>query len=99
MNKNKILVDEIIQKFDTDELSYFKLGSISGEVDNQGKDIIEHIATLAIPKSKVKNFFEQFKLAIEFKEDELELVNNKEKNIKRKETLGSPILINHTKLR
>ena len=38
-DKSKYLVDEIVHKFDTEENSYFKLGSITGEVDEKGKDI------------------------------------------------------------
>ena len=59
--KLTFLVDEIVHKFDTDENSYFKLGSITGELDEKGKDKIEHSVTIIIPKSKVDNFFQQFK--------------------------------------
>tara|TARA_Y100000996_G_C22349629_1_gene572223 strand:- start:61 stop:357 length:297 start_codon:yes stop_codon:yes gene_type:complete len=96
-SKNKILVEEIIQKFDTEELSYFKLGSISGEVNSDGKDEIDHAVTLVIPKSKIKNFFNQFKKAVEFKEEEL--IESKDDKDKKKEILGSPISISHPKLR
>ena len=53
-DKSKYLVDEIVHKFDTEENSYFKLGSITGEVDEKGKDKIEHTVTIIIPKSKIK---------------------------------------------
>ena len=50
--KQKYLVDEIVHKFDSDENSFFKLGSITGEIEDSGKDKIEHTVTIIIPKSK-----------------------------------------------
>ena len=55
-DKPKIIVDEIIHKFDTEENSFFKLGSLTGEVNEKGKDIIDHAVTIVIPKSKIQKF-------------------------------------------
>jgi hypothetical protein len=62
MSKNKFVVDEIIQKFDTVENTYIKLGSITGNVNEQNEDILEEECTIIIPKSKVKNFCNQSNL-------------------------------------
>jgi hypothetical protein len=97
MSSKKILVEEIIHKFDTDELSYFKLGSISGEVNEKGNDIINHEITLVIPKSKIKKFFNQFKIAIEFKEEAATTIEKKTNH--KKEILGTALTITHPKLR
>lgn len=86
--KPKFLIDEIVQKFDTDENSYFKLGSITGEINEKGKDKLEHSVTIIIPKSKINSFFEQFKTAVNYVEPK-NLSSNKENN--NKEVLGSPL--------
>jgi hypothetical protein len=72
-NEKKIIVDEIIQKFDTEENSFFKLGSVTGEVDEKGRDIIHHEVTIVIPKSKIQNFFNQFKAAVNYVEPKVDL--------------------------
>ena len=36
--KSKYIVDEIMHKFDTKETSYFSFGSITGEIDKNGKE-------------------------------------------------------------
>tara|TARA_Y100001958_G_C21150301_1_gene486636 strand:+ start:65 stop:364 length:300 start_codon:yes stop_codon:yes gene_type:complete len=97
-DKLTFLVDEIVHKFDTDENSYFKLGSITGELDEKGKDKIEHSVTIIIPKSKVDNFFQQFKTAVNYVEKKT-VVEGNEKN---KEVLGSALGIStdtHSSLR
>ena len=66
MSKNKFIVDEIIQKFDTVENTYIKLGSITGNVNEQNEDILEEECTIIIPKSKVKSFCNQFNEAMNF---------------------------------
>ena len=97
-NEKKIIVDEIIQKFDTEENSFFKLGSITGEVNEKNQDIINHVVTIVIPKSKIQKFFNQFKTAVNYTEPKIDsLLENQNK--KKKETLGSPIIITHPKLR
>ena len=96
--KSKYLVDEIVHKFDSEENSYFKLGSITGEVDDKGKDKIEHTVTIIIPKSKINLFFEQFKTAVNYVEPK----NIVDENKKDKEVLGSPLGIStdtHSSLR
>ena len=69
--KSKYIVDEIIHKFDSNENSYFSFGSITGEIDANGKDILEPTVTLVIPKSKIPVLFDQFKTAINYKEKEI----------------------------
>jgi hypothetical protein len=66
MIKNKFIVDEIIQKFDTAENTYVKLGSITGNVNEQNEDILEEECTIIIPKSKVEKFCSQFNEAMNF---------------------------------
>jgi len=95
-DKPKIIVDEIIHKFDTEENSFFKLGSLTGEVNEKGKDIIDHAVTIVIPKSKIQKFFNQFKTAVNYVEPKPDASLEKER---KKETLGSPIPITHPKLR
>jgi len=97
-NEKKIIVDEIIQKFDTEENSFFKLGSVTGEVDEKGQDIIHHEVTIVIPKSKIQKFFNQFKAAVNYVEPKVDL-SLENTNEKKKEKLGSPIIITHPKLR
>ena len=97
-DKLKYLVDEIVHKFDSEENSYFKLGSITGEIDEKGKDKIEHTVTIIIPKSKIDKFFEQFKTAVNYVEPKKIIEENK----KDKEVLGSPLGIStdtHSSLR
>ena len=79
-DKSKYLVDEIVHKFDTEENSYFKLGSITGEVDEKGKDKIEHTVTIIIPKSKINLFFEQFKTAVNYVEPKNIVEENQQKS-------------------
>ena len=95
-DKPKIIVDEIIHKFDTEENSFFKLGSLTGEVNEKGEDVIDHAVTIVIPKSKIQKFFNQFKTAVNYVEPKPDLSLEKEK---KKETLGSAIPITHPKLR
>jgi hypothetical protein len=85
--KSKYIVDEIIHKFDSNENSYFSFGSITGEIDANGKDILEPTVTLVIPKSKIPVLFDQFKTAINYKEKEI----NKDK-VSNKEILGKPLI-------
>ena len=59
--KNKYIVDEIIHKYDSKENSYFLFGSITGEIDNNGKDLLEPTVTLVIPKSKISVIFNQLR--------------------------------------
>lgn len=66
MTKKKFIIDEIIQKFDTAENTYIKLGSITGNVNEKNEDIIEEECTLIIPKSKVENFCRQLNEAMNF---------------------------------
>lgn len=98
-NEKKIIVDEIIHKFDSEDNSYFKLGSISGEVNEKGEDIIDHVLTLVIPKSKINKFLSQFNLAANYVEPVSNELKANEETTKKKETLGSPIPITHPKLR
>ena len=97
-DKPKIIVDEIIHKFDTEENSFFKLGSATGEVNHNREDIIDHAVTIVIPKSKIQKFFNQFKTAVNYVEPEID-PSLENKNSKKKETLGAPIPITHPKLR
>ena len=97
-NEKKIIVDEIIHKFDTEENSFFKLGSITGEVNENGQDIIHHEVTIVIPKSRIKKFFNQFKTAVNHVEPKLDSSLENQKG-KKEERLGSPITITHPKLR
>lgn len=85
--KSKYIVDEIIHKFDTKENSYFSFGSISGEIDKNGKDLLEPTVTLIIPKSKVSLIFNQFKTAINYVEEDL-----RKKNNLNDEKLGKPLI-------
>lgn len=66
MIKNKFIVEEIIQKFDTAENIYIKLGSITGNVNEQNEDILEEECTIILPKSKVERFCNQFNEAMNF---------------------------------
>ena len=66
MIKNKFIVEEIIQKFDTAENTYIKLGSITGNVNEQNEDILEEECTIILPKSKVEKFCNQFNEAMNF---------------------------------
>lgn len=66
MIKNKFIVEEIIQKFDTAENTYIKLGSITGNVNEQNEDILEEECTIILPKSKVERFCNQFNEAMNF---------------------------------
>ena len=66
MIKNKFIVEEIIQKFDTAENTYIKLGSITGNVNEQNEDILEEECTIILPKSKVERFCKQFNEAMNF---------------------------------
>ena len=98
-DKQKYLVDEIVHKFDSEENSFFKLGSITGEINDSGKDKIEHTVTIIIPKSKIDKFFNQFKTAIDYVEPPISMSNNENET---KEVLGSPLIIGtdiHSSLR
>ncbi len=66
MTKKKFIIDEIIQKFDTAENTYIKLGSITGNVNEQNEDILEEECTIILPKSKVERFCNQFNEAMNF---------------------------------
>lgn len=97
--KQKYLVDEIVHKFDSDENSFFKLGSITGEIEDSGKDKIEHTVTIIIPKSKINKFFNQFKTAVNYVEPPISSSN---KENETKEVLGSTLIIGtdiHSSLR
>ena len=91
-DKPKFIIDEIIHKFDTEENSFFKLGSITGETNQKGDDKIDHTVTIVIPKSKIQRFFDQFKKAVNYVEPKIDTSLENE-NLKKKETLGSPIPI------
>lgn len=88
--KNKYIVDEIIHKYDSKENSYFSFGSITGEIDNNGKDLLEHTVTLVIPKSKISVIFNQFSVAINYNENNDDK-NNKKTDVKN-EKLGKPFI-------
>ena len=98
-DKQKYLVDEIVHKFDSDENSFFKLGSITCEINDAGKYKIEHTVTIIIPKSKIDKFFNQFKTAINYVEPPISALNEENE---KKEVLGSPLIIGtdiHSSLR
>ena len=55
MTKNKFIINEIIQKFDTTDNVHIKLGSISGNINEYNKDILDEECTIIIPKSDRKS--------------------------------------------
>ena len=91
MSKNKFIVDEIIQKFETAANIYIKLGSISGNVNENNEDILDEECTIVIPKSKLNNFHNQFNEAT--RENINKITNkNKKEEIKIQENwLGKPL--------
>lgn len=91
MTKNKFIINEIIQKFDTIDNVYIKLGGISGNINEYNKDILDEECTIIIPKSSLNNFYNQFNEALN-QDIKKNINSDKKENIKKEEEwFGAPL--------
>jgi hypothetical protein len=68
MNSQTILIDSIVQVFDSFGNRHLILGSASGEILESGDDVIVPSITIAIPNERLNNFLEQINVALTYVE-------------------------------
>lgn len=102
MKAHTFYVDTVLQAFDSDENVAFLLGAKSGDIDVDGKDIVEATVSLIIPNSRALEFAENVSKGIEAillkmksssKPEASVVLDAPNKGVRFTETLSAPIAI------
>lgn len=89
---SQVYVDEITQSFVSDGNVFLKMGAITGDVDQAGKDIKSNPVTLIIPLTKFESFVENIVSAGDtYKHTEIMVSDIKIGNVNVTEIIGRPL--------